>query len=143
MLQELTVLKNLKDAEHQNIISYVGACNQILTGENPYALYIITEYCQNGDLDTLLLKTNYELGWKFRVKFALEAARAVHYLHENNFIHRDIKSSVTTTTYYYYYTCYLFHNYYYYYILWLYVLTYLIFFHFHIYPILVLINSCY
>ena len=95
MLQELTVLKNLKDADHQNIISYVGACNQILTGENPYALYIITEYCQNGDVETLLLKSDplIELGWKFRVKLALEAASAVRYLHDNHFIHRDIKSS--------------------------------------------------
>ncbi len=56
-------------------------------------MYIVTEYCQNGDLLRILLDMDKTLGWRFRIKIALEAASALHYLHENNFIHRDIKSS--------------------------------------------------
>jgi serine/threonine protein kinase len=58
-----------------------------------YALYIVTEFCQNGDLLSNLLDSEKTLGWRFRIKIALEAASALNYLHENNFIHRDIKSS--------------------------------------------------
>jgi serine/threonine protein kinase len=46
-----------------------------------------------GDLLELLLKSDQGLGWKFRLKIAKEAALAINYLHQNNFIHRDIKSS--------------------------------------------------
>lgn len=56
-------------------------------------MYIVTEYCQNGDLLRILLDMDKTLGWRFRIKIALDAASALHYLHENNFIHRDIKSS--------------------------------------------------
>jgi serine/threonine protein kinase len=44
LLRELAVLKN---ASHQNLVSYIGACNVIsneTTGMN--ALYIVTEFCQ-------------------------------------------------------------------------------------------------
>jgi serine/threonine protein kinase len=64
----------------------------MLTGLHPTALYIITEYCQGGDLLPLLENSAVPLGWKFRVKLALQASAAIHYLHDNNFIHRDVKS---------------------------------------------------
>ena len=57
-----------------------------------HALYIVTEFCQGGDLLDVLLRTE-ELGWKFRVRISLEAATAIGYLHKNTFIHRDVKSS--------------------------------------------------
>ena len=91
--RELIVLRNLKNHSQENIVAYIGACNQVGTTD-PHALYIITEYCQGGELLGLLMNKTVELGWKFRVKLALQALSAVHYLHENNIIHRDIKSSV-------------------------------------------------
>ena len=37
--------------------------------------------------------SKYELGWKFRLKIAHECSQALLYLHEHNFVHRDVKSS--------------------------------------------------
>lgn len=44
LLRELSVLKN---ASHQNLVSYIGACNVLANESNTTnALYIVTEYCQ-------------------------------------------------------------------------------------------------
>lgn len=93
-MRELSVLKNLKESQQQNIVGFVGAYNELADGDGPNALYIFTEYCQGGDLLGLLLNHSIQLGWKFRVNLAYQAACAMHYLHENNIIHRDIKSEV-------------------------------------------------
>jgi serine/threonine protein kinase len=67
--------------------------HQEKTENGKYVLYIITEYCQGGDLLSLLLENGSKsLSWKFRLKLALDAALAKHHLHAKNFIHRDIKS---------------------------------------------------
>jgi serine/threonine protein kinase len=94
LLRELAVLKSLKSSSLENVVAYIGAFNEINDGEGPNALYIITEYCQGGDLLELILDHKYNLGWKFRVKLALQAATSINYLHDNNILHRDIKASV-------------------------------------------------
>jgi serine/threonine protein kinase len=94
LVRELAVLRALVDSRLENIVMYMGACNQInLGGAEGHELYIITEFCQGGDMCDLLCDTSIPLGWKFRTQMALQAAMAINYLHENNFIHRDIKSS--------------------------------------------------
>ena len=114
LLRELSILKHLRSAEQKYFVSFIGAYDDVETsessslcsnpgrdGQDSFSLYIITEYCQGGDLLSLLdaskaaHKSNIALGWKFRTKIALEASLAVHYLHENNFLHRDIKSEVS------------------------------------------------
>ena len=94
VVRELAVLKNLMNAESENIVGYLGAYNEVTLGDEPNSLYIITEFCQGGDLLELLKDESFKLGWKFRIKLALEAASAINYIHENNIIHRDIKSQV-------------------------------------------------
>ena len=88
LLRELSVLKHV---QHSSIMGYIGAWNEVNDDGNN-AVYIVTEYCQGGDLLNLLLSP-HELGWKFRIKIALELSSALLHLHDKNIIHRDIKSS--------------------------------------------------
>jgi serine/threonine protein kinase len=91
LIREITVLKK---CVHENLVSYIGASNELSEEEGgQHALYIFTELCPGGDLLELLVNQKQELGWKFRIKIALEAATALAYMHSNNFIHRDMKSS--------------------------------------------------
>ena len=60
---------------------------------------MVFEYCQGGDLFTLLCENNTQLGWKFRLKLALQAIAGVLHLHSMNILHRDIKSTVSYLPY--------------------------------------------
>lgn len=82
-LRELAMLKSCK---HDNLVKYIGAYDV------NNSLYIVMEYCHGGDLSSLLT-SDRQLGFKFRIKIALESGSAIKYLHENNYLHRDIKSS--------------------------------------------------
>lgn len=89
------MLKNLRNSDQQFLVTYIGAYTEESQEKDcPHLLYIITEYCQGGELLKLITdpKKFPELGWKLRVKLAFQASSAVHHLHELNFIHRDIKS---------------------------------------------------
>lgn len=90
VLRELSILKN---ARHEGLVQYIGAYNEERPASNDYKLYIVTELCANGDLLGLVLDTSQALGWRIRIKFLLQAASALAYLHEHHLIHRDIKSS--------------------------------------------------
>ncbi|CAM9813754.1 unnamed protein product [Scytosiphon promiscuus] len=91
LLRELSVLKYIR---HQNMLEYIGAYNVIAKSRGQlHAVYIITEYAQGGDLLKLLLRKETPLGWRFRIQIAKEGAEALEYLHSQQLIHRDIKSS--------------------------------------------------
>ena len=90
LLRELAVLKNIN---HANLVAYIGAWNESnqkgVLQQN--TLYIVTEYCQGGDLQELLL-SNTLLSWGFRFKMAHDTISGLVYLHSHHLIHRDIKS---------------------------------------------------
>lgn len=90
LIREITVLKK---AQHPNVLTYVGAHNELNEDGKEHVLYIVTDFCQGGDLLELLIRKNEVLGWKFRVRIAMEAANAISFLHSSQFIHRDVKSS--------------------------------------------------
>ncbi|KAL6554195.1 hypothetical protein OROMI_019868 [Orobanche minor] len=56
---------------------------------------IVVEYMPNGSLYDLLHGSGKPPGWVARTRFAVQVARAIHFLHSSNppVIHRDIKSS--------------------------------------------------
>ena len=82
VVAELSVLKNVR---HPNLMEYIGC------GMQDQHIYIVTEYLGGGDLLTLLLSTDQELGWGFRAQVARDTMAGLKCLHDNNVIHRDIK----------------------------------------------------
>jgi serine/threonine protein kinase len=56
-------------------------------------LFIVTEFIQGGDLsDVIHKKTGGSLSETIKLKILLDVARGVAFLHENNIIHRDLKT---------------------------------------------------
>lgn len=89
----LELVNNIDKIRHANIVELMGYCAE--HGER----LLIYEYCSNGTLQDALhsdddLKKNFS--WNSRVRMALDAARALEYLHEvcqPPIVHRNFKSS--------------------------------------------------
>lgn len=73
---------------HPNIVMFLGACTK------PPHLCIILEYCSKGSLWSCLHDTGIKISWEFKRKIALDIAKGVLYLHNQNppILHRDLKS---------------------------------------------------
>ncbi|KAI8551210.1 hypothetical protein RHMOL_Rhmol06G0167600 [Rhododendron molle] len=83
---ELALLQKLR---HPNVVQFLGAVTQ----SNP--MMIVTEYLPKGDLRAFL-KRKGSLKPIVAVKFALDIARGMNYLHEHKpeaIIHRDLEPS--------------------------------------------------
>ncbi|GJR94831.1 retrovirus-related pol polyprotein from transposon TNT 1-94 [Tanacetum coccineum] len=86
-------LRLMSRLQHQNIISFIGYCDE---GDEMILVY---EYASNGSLDQHLINRDKRrrLTWAQRLKICLGAAKGLDYLHsglgdDNKVIHRDIKS---------------------------------------------------
>jgi hypothetical protein len=84
--KETEILKQLR---HPNILFFIGC--EI---KHPH-MYIVTEFCELGDLQNILLDSSITLTLDKQLSFAVQAARGVLYLHRlsPSLIHRDIKTS--------------------------------------------------
>ena len=89
----LNELKLIFKFHHQNIIPFIGYCDE---GDEMILVY---EYANNGSLDYHLEDKNRRrcLTWVKRLKICLGAAKGLEYLHtglgeDNRVIHRDVKS---------------------------------------------------
>lgn len=70
---------------HPNVVQFIGATIK------PPHFYIITEYCENGNFETVLKKE--KLSMRQKTKMLLDCALGMYYLYKNNIIHRDLKLS--------------------------------------------------
>jgi len=73
---------------HPNVVQFIGAVTE------PSNLCIITQFCARGSLADLLLDDSIEMSFARKLKFALDAAKGMLYLHNSNpvILHRDLKS---------------------------------------------------
>ncbi|CAM8886944.1 unnamed protein product [Rhodiola kirilowii] len=83
-------LETLCNIRHGNIVNLLGYCVEM--GER----ILVYEYMSNGTLGDHLHEELSPLSWELRLKFALQAACGLEYLHNGVFppiIHQDIKTS--------------------------------------------------
>ena len=88
-LNEIRILYSL---DNPNIISYIDS----FFDEESKTLNTIMEYAENGDLSKKILslkKKKYHFTENQIWKFVIQILLGMNYLHENNIIHRDLKSA--------------------------------------------------
>ncbi|KAJ4965149.1 hypothetical protein NE237_016998 [Protea cynaroides] len=82
--QEVTILR---EVQHRNVVRFIGACTKL-----PH-LCIVTEYMPGGSLYDFLHKHHNVLELPLLLRFAIDVSKGMEYLHENNIIHRDLKTA--------------------------------------------------
>lgn len=82
-LKEVQVLKTLY---HPNVLRCIGIMYKEST------LHLVTEYIAGGTLTKLLKHKYIELSWKQKMELAKDIASGMAYLHDQNVMHRDMKS---------------------------------------------------
>jgi hypothetical protein len=89
----LEMVSNISKIHHKNIVEFVGYC-----AEHGQRL-LIYKYCTNGTLhEALHLEDDghKKLSWNARIRLALQAAKALEYLHEfcqPKIVHKNFKSA--------------------------------------------------
>jgi serine/threonine protein kinase len=71
---------------HENLVQYLG-CYQSESG-----IDIVVQHCKGGDLFTIIHDDRFTLSIDSRIDILLEIAIGMNYLHQNGFLHMDLKS---------------------------------------------------
>ena len=83
LASELHILNKLSG--NSNIVSYKGSC--VLENE----IWIVLEYCDAGSIGELVTKSNLPLSECHLAACVVPVLRALHHMHSNGIIHRDLK----------------------------------------------------
>ncbi|XP_062184245.1 serine/threonine-protein kinase STY8-like isoform X3 [Phragmites australis] len=88
-LQEIMILSEVipRSVNHENVVRFYGAC----TKQRKYL--IVTEYMPGGNLYDFLHKQNNTLELPMILRIAIGISKGMDYLHQNNIIHRDLKTA--------------------------------------------------
>lgn len=81
---EVATLKKLR---HPNIILFMG-----ITQDDEHNMYILSEFGDNGSLNTFLARNSDTLSWTSKTSYVTEICLALAYLHDNGCLHRDLKA---------------------------------------------------
>lgn len=82
--QEVYIMRKVR---HKNVVQFIGACTR-----QPN-LYIITDFMSGGSVYDYLHKKNSSFKLPEILKMATDIAKGMNYLHQNNIIHRDLKTA--------------------------------------------------
>jgi serine/threonine protein kinase len=83
LTSEIEILKEITEFSHQNIVTCYDVIDDI------DVVYVITEYCSDGDLSSILAKK--PIKYKYVKYYFNQIIAGIKYLHEREIIHRDIK----------------------------------------------------
>jgi len=85
---EVEMLSSLR---HPNVVHFYASTVRMANNGMIY-LYIVTELCEKGSLDMLLMKNpTTKYGFEEKISFAIDTVLGMIYLHSIGLIHRDLK----------------------------------------------------
>nr|XP_043616178.1 serine/threonine-protein kinase STY46-like [Erigeron canadensis] len=82
--QEVYIMRKVR---HKNVVQFIGACTK------PPNLCIVTEFMAGGSLYDFLHNQRGQFDVPTILKIGIHVSKGMNYLHENNIIHRDLKSA--------------------------------------------------
>ncbi|XP_050211541.1 serine/threonine-protein kinase STY46-like isoform X2 [Mercurialis annua] len=82
--QEIFIMRKVR---HKNVVQFIGACTR------PPTLCIVTEFMCGGSMFDLLHKQKQTFDLPSLVRLAIDVSKGMNYLHQNNIVHRDLKSA--------------------------------------------------
>ncbi|TKY70282.1 Serine/threonine-protein kinase HT1 [Spatholobus suberectus] len=82
--QEVYIMRKIR---HKNVVQFIGACTR------PPNLCIVTEFMSKGSLYDFLHKQRGVFKLPSLLKVAIDVSKGMNYLHQNNIIHRDLKTA--------------------------------------------------
>ncbi|CAI9111012.1 OLC1v1011143C1 [Oldenlandia corymbosa var. corymbosa] len=82
--REVFIMRKIR---HKNVVQFLGACTR------PPNLCIVTEYMSKGSVYNFLHKQKGTFKLSTLLKVAIDVAKGMNYLHQNNIIHRDLKTA--------------------------------------------------
>ncbi|KAM2621680.1 hypothetical protein TB2_026402 [Malus domestica] len=82
--QEVYILRKIR---HKNVVQFMGACTR------PPNLCIVTEFMSKGSVYDFLHKHKGVFKLPSLLKVAIDVSKGMNYLHQNNIIHRDLKTA--------------------------------------------------